>query len=216
MSNIPSNRGLFIAFAGVDGAGKSTQARLLHKRISDSGISCYLAEMRDPFDIHMMQTIAAVSGRTSFREFFGNDAVDLIITFNSLRDYLLTTAPFYKRGGVVVASRAVQARVAVAMAYENSNVDLLRAVVAEADSPDLTLFLEVSAAVAMARISARGCVSEDEVVLNRFAQALRVEADLNDWLSIDGTGAVHEIQEKVWSLVERELLQRSGLLRRKA
>jgi dTMP kinase len=208
--------GAYLALAGIDGSGKSTQAGYLRKRLADAGYAAYLMEGKEDFVVPTMTSIALRQGYPGPRPLFGDEAVDLVKAFDTLRDYSHMVAPLRSSGMVVVQPRSGYCRVALAEAFGSRNVALVEAVTHFAGEPDLVLWIDVPAEVAVRRIEARGIDSEDPEMLHRFREAMVRLSRRYPWVQIDGTASVDEVREEVWSAVERWIAEtRPRLLRRK-
>lgn len=82
--------GKFIAFEGIDGAGKTTQIKLLTKKLAALGVRCY--ETREPTDspigslIHQIMTGRIPADNKVIASLFIADRVDHLL--NSTRRHL--------------------------------------------------------------------------------------------------------------------------------
>ena len=146
--------GLFISLEGIDGAGKSTQSRLLAAHLR--GLGREVIETREP---------GGAAGAEDIRKLLveGNPdrwspETEILLFSAARRDHLeRTIAPALARGGVVICDRfADSTRV-----YQGAARGDLRALVDDIHArvigvePDLTLILDMDPAVALARGLAR-------------------------------------------------------------
>ena len=146
--------GLFISLEGIDGAGKSTQSRLLAAHLR--GLGRDVIETREP---------GGAAGAEDIRKLLvegdpdrWSPETEILLFSAARRDHLeRTIAPALARGGVVICDRfADSTRV-----YQGAARGDLRALVDDIHArvigvePDLTLILDMDPAVALARGLAR-------------------------------------------------------------
>lgn len=144
--------GLFLSFEGIDGAGKSTQARRLAAALAALGREVVLT--REPGGSPGAEEIRALlvtgaPGRWSAE-------TETLLFTAARRDHLeRTIAPALDRGAVVVCDRfADSTRVYQGLAGLRALVDRLHAEVIGRE-PDLTFVLDMEPAAALARGLAR-------------------------------------------------------------
>lgn len=158
----PPPRGHFIVIEGLDGAGTTTQSALLADALRAGGIS--VETTREPSD-GPVGTLCrdAIEGRISLAP----EALALAFAADRL-DHIAN--PGYgieaalARGSWVISDRYVLS----ALAYQASQgVDLgwLEAINAKARIPDVTVFVDTSAAECLERIRSRG-QNEDDLFHN--------------------------------------------------
>ena len=146
--------GLFISLEGIDGAGKSTQSRLLAAHLR--GLGRDVIETREP---------GGAAGAEDIRKLLvegdpdrWSPETEILLFSAARRDHLeRTIAPALARGAVVICDRfADSTRV-----YQGAARGDLRALVDDIHArvigvePDLTLILDMDPAVALARGLAR-------------------------------------------------------------
>ena len=150
-----SGQGLFITFEGIDGSGKSTQARLLAARLRGQGREAVLT--REP---------GGSAGAEDIRKLLLTGAGDrwspeteVLLFTAARRDHLeRLIAPALDRGAVVICDRfADSTRVyqGVGRAELRSLVDKLHALTIGRE-PDLTVLIDIDPAEGLARAAARG------------------------------------------------------------
>jgi dTMP kinase len=150
-----NGRGLFISFEGIDGSGKSTQARLLAERLRGQGREVVLT--REP---------GGSAGAEEIRKLLLTGAGDrwspeteLLLFTAARRDHLeRVISPALARGAVVICDRfADSTRVyqGVGRADLRGLVDDLHALMIARD-PDLTLLIDIDPGEGLARAAARG------------------------------------------------------------
>jgi dTMP kinase len=150
-----SGQGLFISFEGIDGSGKSTQARLLAERLREAGREVVLT--REP---------GGSAGAEEIRNLLLTGAGDrwspeteVLLFTAARRDHLeRVIAPALARGAVVICDRfADSTRVyqGVGRADLRPLVDALHRLVI-GQEPDLTLLIDIDPATGLARAEARG------------------------------------------------------------
>lgn len=155
MSTTTQGRGLFLTFEGIDGAGKSTQARLLADHLRTLGHEVVLT--REP---------GGAAGAEEIRRLLVEGDPDrwsaeteILLFTAARRDHLERTIwPALERGATVVCDRfADSTRV-----YQGATRGDLRAIVDRIHAavigvePDLTIVLDLPAEASLARGLARG------------------------------------------------------------
>jgi dTMP kinase len=139
------SRPLFIVFEGIDGSGKSTQARMLAEALTEADVPCILtAEPSDgPFGVR----IRALDHRPPLEE-----EVDLFT--EDRRDHVeRVIAPALRKGQTVICDRYVYSSVA----YQGARgMDPLLIISANEDFalvPDLVFLVEIAVPDALERIA---------------------------------------------------------------
>src|SRR5690625_1017965 len=150
--------GLFITLEGIDGTGKSTQARLLAERLQGEGRETVLT--REPGGAPGAEEIRGLllsgdPGRWS-------PETEILLFTAARRDHVeRTLRPALERGALVICDRYVDST----RAYQGSAglrelVDRLHELTIGLD-PDLTLVLDMDADSAARRAAARATPGED-------------------------------------------------------
>ncbi|MFP4003815.1 MAG: dTMP kinase [Alphaproteobacteria bacterium] len=150
-----ARRGRFVTFEGVDGAGKSTQIRLLAERLRVLDVTVVLS--REPGGSPGAEAVRrllleAPPGRW--------DALsEALLVYAARRDHVLEVIrPALGRGAWVLcdrfadSSRAYQGR---AGGVPETVLDMLDDTVLEGLKPDLTLILDLPVRTGLARVEAR-------------------------------------------------------------
>ena len=205
--------GVFIAFEGVDGAGKSTQAQLLHSRLVAEGQDAVL--IREP-------------GSTELGDYLRAYLVDQrplspsaeLLLFEAARAELMTAliAPNLDAGSVVIADRFAGSTIAYQGYGRNidlSRIQWLNDFATGCRYPDLTVLLDIDPAIGLNRVKARqlsfGLLDVDAdrfedadiAFHNTVRRGFRKQAATNPkgWQVLEGNHSIEDVAAKVWGLV---------------
>lgn len=147
-------KGLFISFEGIDGSGKSTQARLLAETLRGEGYEVVLT--REPGGSPGAEEIRRLVLEGEADRWSAE--TELLLFTAARRDHLeRTIRPALARGALVICDRYVDStRVyqGVTRGDLRSAVDALHALMIGQD-PDLTLLIDIDPAEGLARAKAR-------------------------------------------------------------
>jgi dTMP kinase len=201
-------KNLFIAFEGIDGSGKSTQATLLANRLSDSGHRVYLtceptknpvgSLIRDVFNHKMnadQHTIAAL---------FVADRLEHILAES---DGILAKLD---AGYTVITDRYYFS----SYAYHSVHVSMdwviqANAICAELLRPDLNIFIDIDPDISMQRIHTdRQSTELYETLENqhkvrvRYLEAFERFKDVEQIAVVDGNTAANVLSDRIWELVK--------------
>ncbi|WP_299363877.1 dTMP kinase [uncultured Paracoccus sp.] len=198
---------MFISLEGIDGSGKSTQARLLAQHLRGAG-----------HDVVLTREPGGAPGAEEIRRLLVEGAGDrwspeteILLFTAARRDHLeRTIEPALARGAVVISDRfADSTRVyqGAARADLRTTVDRLHALMIGLE-PDLTLVIDADPAGALARGAARGGAEDRfERMGVPFQQRLRdgfraLVEELPDRVRlIDGSGSPEEVAGRVQAAV---------------
>jgi dTMP kinase len=190
-------RGALIAIEGIDGAGKTTQARRLVQRLTDAGwVARYTKEPTDGPHGRALRASAKAGRHDPEQEL----ALFLADRADHVRDEL---APALAAGEVVVIDRYYLSTAAYQGARGLDVRDLLDRNEAFAPAPDLCLLIDVDPAVGVARVRGRDAVEnaferEDDL---RRSRALFLAID-RPWMRVlDGEQAEDVIADEIWAIV---------------
>lgn len=208
------SRGFLISFEGVDGAGKSTQIRLLRARLE--GLGWAVAATREPGGDALGESIRALlldnpmCART-----------ELLLFLAARANHVSTTIrPLLETGRVVLTDRFIDSSVAYqgyARGLGPERVEELNCFATGGLEPDLTLLLDVSADRALQRqrhgnrMEAEGLEFQERV--RRGFQAL-AEKNPERFRVVDAGLPTADVHEAVRHEVEKSLHCRlaAGLL----
>ena len=206
--------GVFIAFEGGEGAGKSTQAGILHDALQQNGYCAAL--LREPGSTALGDYL---------REYLiGGQPVSSLaelLLFEASRAQLITEriGPLLVDGAVVIADRFAGSTVAYqgyGRGIDLSRIEWLNDLATGERYPDLTILLDVDPLIGLERANSRllqlalplGDAPdrfEDETLAfhDRVRRGFlkQAEADGAPWRVIDGSRPIDEVAASVWRAV---------------
>lgn len=214
MVHMPA-RGAFITLEGGEGAGKSTQARLLADRMERAGLDVVVT--REPGGSPKAEAIRHVilSGRA---EALGPAGEAMLFAAARIDHLDVTIRPALARGAYVICDRfADSTRVyqGALGAVPKSLIDALERIAVGATRPDLTLLLDIPPEIGMTRAAARrGAAQADrferaELDDHRRLREAFLQLAANEperFVVIDATQTVPAIADAIWAAVETRLL----------
>ena len=210
--------GLFVAFEGGDGAGKSTQARLLAEALRTAGHEVLLT--REPGGTEIGEKLRALVLEHGHGEI---DARTEALIFAAARAAHVAQAirPALARGAVVITDRYIGSSVVyqgVGRALGEEDVRVLNDWATDGLWPDLTVLLDVDEAEGRARRTA-GDAAEDrlESEPDAFHRQVRTAflalaaARPETTIVLDGSRAPEDLAREVRAEVGRRLAGRTGI-----
>ena len=173
----PLPRGFFISFEGVEGAGKSTQARLLAEALSGRGYA--VLPTREPGGTPVGEELRRLLTEAAPDRSLCPETELLLMCASRaqlLRDVI---RPFLARGGIVVCDRFADSTTAYQGYARGLDLEVIRALhrLTVGDRwPDLTFILDLEPGAGLDRIRTRaGAAGRDrfEAEAPAFHQAVR-------------------------------------------
>jgi dTMP kinase len=209
-----TRRGRFITFEGGEGAGKSTQVRLLAARLEAEGVTTLTT--REPGGSPHAEALrdAILSGAAKQ---FGPAGEALLFSAARIDHLDKTIRPALEGGAWVLCDRFADST----RAYQGAGgkldmalIDTLERVVVGATRPDLTLILDLSVEKGLARAKARRAADAPdrfEREAPEFHEALRnafleiARADPQRCAIIDADRSAEAVERGVWVCVRERL-----------
>lgn len=198
-----TDRGLLIAFEGGDGTGKSTQAKLLARRIDavltrQAGGTPFGERVRA---LTLDDTSAGISSR----------AEALLYMADRAEHVEALVQPLLASGQNVVSDRWAYASLVYQGHGRGLDVCELREIADWSMHglwPDLVVLLEVPVEVGLARVHSDGEPDHYEAagaaLQTRVVEGYRAlaAADSDRWHVVDGHGHIDDVAERVWAVVD--------------
>lgn len=197
---------MLITFEGIDGSGKSTQARRLYEHLKSLGYKVSL--YRDPGSTELAEKIRElILG-------FETDPTTELLLFECARSSLMweKILPDLRDGKVVIVDRFIDST----MAYQGygreinlGTVNILNHIAIRGRKPDITFLLNVPLEMALERIKGKRTRFEDKDYLRRVRDAyiLIAHEQKDRIVMLDGTRS----EEEVFIDVLKVLKDRLGL-----
>lgn len=155
MSDKTVVKGFFITFEGVDGCGKSTQARLLAEHLEKKGRAVALT--REPGGTPLAEEIRKVI-LTPSREELAPEAEILLYAASRAQHVAEFIRPALAAGKIVICERFTDSSLAYQGYGLGYDIELVRQVNRAATGglePDLTILLDTEAAESLERVTTR-------------------------------------------------------------
>jgi len=205
-------KGRFIVFEGLDGSGKTTQIKLLEKRLTDMGRRVFLTAeptvslsggmLRDALSGVTKKTPSEMAAMFVLDRIFHN--VNPVSGINKMLEY----------GYDVICDRYYYS----SLAYQGSETDFgwvrdMNLNCPDIRRPDLCIFIDLDPAVCVERIAAGRTTTEiyeKREILETFRRKyLEIFEDTGDRVAVvDGNGNAEEVAERVASAVS-ELFEKN-------
>jgi dTMP kinase len=195
----------FVTFEGIEGSGKSTQARLLAERLG-------------PDTVLTQEPGGTPMGRAIRRLLLDHGhgvvapSTEVLLYFADRAQHVAELVrPALREGRSVVSDRYTDS----SLAYQGYGRGLDRGLIlavhrlATGDlRPDVTILLDVSVDVGLARASSRGALDRLESEVREFHERVRdgylemARAEPDRWLRVDGEGSTDEVALRVAAAAE--------------
>jgi dTMP kinase len=197
-------KGIFIAFEGGEGTGKSTQSKMLKKWLEQEGEEVVLS--REPGGTDLGQGLRKIllgheTGAISPR------AEALLYAADRAHHVFSVIRPALDRGDVVITDRYFDSSIAYQGAgrvLEPNEVARISRWATESLFPTLTIIIDMPAEVGLGRLKSRDRLEAEplafhERVRNEFLQIASMDPER--YLIVDGLQAIDEIHEQIISRV---------------
>jgi dTMP kinase len=210
LSAHPPAPGRFIVIEGLDGAGTTTQARILAERLMREGRTVYLAHQPSdgPVGLLIRQILAGRAATTQADGKLGvvDERVMALLFAADRLDHLSSQIDLrLARGEDVLLDRYILS----SLAYQGASVshDFIGQVNRYARKPDLTIFLYVPAQVAFERVKARGSKLERyetpaqlQAIEREYSRQVGTLASV---VSVDGTRPIEAVAESCYAALKQ-------------
>lgn len=196
-------RGVFICIEGLDGCGKTTQAKLLVKRLKRDHDAIYTAE---PSRGQIGKFIKKYCLHSTRR---GSSVVEALLfaadRFEHVENEVL---PALSKGKIVVSDRYVYS----SLAYQGAGrLDLgwIQKVNEHAIRPDLAIFIDVKPEFVVQRLKPRKSVMENLETQRKVRKVYVKFVEKGELVRIDGNRSKREVAENIVTVVS-SFLKKAG------
>jgi len=196
-----SNNAKFITFEGIDGCGKSTQAKLLLEYMNKSGVESIL--VREPGGTNISESIREILLHSSSGQ-MGDRTESLLMTASRVQLTQEVIIPNMDQGKFVIADRYSDSTLAYQGGGRNLDIEWLIELNNYATFtllPDITFFVDIRSEEALRRLDSNKDRIEGEGI--EFQARVRktyheLAERFNDrYVILDGYGEIDDIHQKV-------------------
>ena len=210
-------KGFFLSFEGIEGTGKTTQARLLSERLADEGYDVVLTF--EPGGTVIGSRIREI---LLLPEHLEMSAITELLLYNAARAQHLAEKilPAIKEGKIIITDRFSDSTVAYQCYARGIDMALIMSLDQLATGglqPDLTILFDLDAEAGLARN--RGANKTDRIELEDIAFHRRVregylaiaKADPDRVSIVDASLPAAEVHARVWEIVKERLTKKSNV-----
>lgn len=202
-------RGRFVTFEGGDGVGKSTQVRLLAKKLTDLGLKVKIT--REPGGDEVGEKIRAVLKSSP-----GLDPLcEVLLLFAARREnFIRRVLPPLEEGRWVVCDRFYDSSLVyqgILKGISGEDIMLLKRLVMGDFEPDLTIVLDMAAETSAKRLSERNSSDEyDGMNIERHQQIRKGFQKIAEIFSfraalVKADGSEAAVASRIWKILEKRL-----------
>jgi len=196
-------KGAFIVVEGLDGSGKTTQAKLLAAKLEKNYGAVYTAEpSRGKIGMFIRNRILYGESRPPI-------ALEALLFAADRIDHIQNeVSPELEKGRLVISDRYLYS----SLAYQGSaglSLDWIRAVNVHALKPDLALFVDVAPEVVLKRLKRKKSVMEDLETQRKVREVYLKFVEDGELSRIEGDKSKNAVAEEVFKTVKALLKTRS-------
>jgi len=207
-----SNNAKFITFEGIDGCGKSTQAKLLLEYMNKSGVETIL--VREPGGTNISESIREILLHSSSSGQMGDRTESLLMTASRAQLTQEVIIPNKDQGKFVIADRYSDSTLAYQGGGRNLDIEWLIELNNYATFtllPDITFFVDIRSEEALRRLDSNKDRIEGEGI--EFQARVRktyheLAERFNDrYVILDGYGEIGDIHQNVMNeMIRRKFI----------
>jgi dTMP kinase len=189
-----SKKGMFICIEGLDGSGKSTQAKILAKKLSKTYSAIYTAEPSQG------KTGKFIRKRLYEKTRMPTTVEALLFAADRLEHVQNLVAPALAEGKVVISDRYVYS----SLAYQGSaglSLEWIEALNSKALKPDLSIFIDVEPKVVLERLKRKLSVMENLETQEKVREIYLKYAKKGELILIDGGKSKREVADSLYTEV---------------
>ena len=201
---------MFITFEGVEGAGKTTQIRLLTERLRQSGRTDTLTT-REPGDGPLGTELRRLALHPPDGIQVAPRAELLIMLADRAQHVAQVIRPSLNRGGIVICDRYADSSVAYqgyGRGLDVPEIMRLNSWATDGLRPDLTVLLDLDPAVGLARQNERNVMEEQSLAFHARVRAgflALAEAAPAQWRVLDAARPMEAVHADIWAAIEPHL-----------
>lgn len=207
-------KGLFITFEGGEGSGKSTQISALKKRLEAAGRE--VIETREPGGTPLGESIRHLLQHDVAGEGMSSESELLLFSASRAQHVRELIAPALLAGKIVLCDRFLDSSAiyqGVARALDARQVKVINEFAVGLIKPDLTILIDLSPEVGLARVRTRsnGKFDRMEQESLEFFQSVRAgyldlaAAEPERFSVLDGNQSVEELSESIGAIVDAKI-----------
>ena len=206
----------FITFEGMEGCGKSTQAKLLARALGPDTVLT-----QEPGGTAIGRAIRQLLLHPANRA-MSAEAEVLLFFADRAQHVAEVIRPALAAGKIVISTRYVDTSLAYQGYGRGLDLDRIRSVAVLATGglrPDLTLFFDLPLEIGLARVVSRGGRDRLESEVREFHERVRngylelAAAEPDRWIRIDASGSEADVEARTRAAVEARGLAPSHGLR---
>jgi len=202
----------FITLEGGEGAGKSTQIKLLSEKLTAQNIKHIMT--REPGGAPDAEAIRELILSGSQDRW--DSVTELLLMFAARREHCRRTVwPALESGQWVVSDRFADSTMAYqgyAQGVGRAAVEQIQVVTLHQFAPDLTIILDVPVDIGLARVKSRGAGNRLDQMDHEFHQAVRdgyldiARREPERCVVIEAAAEPEAVAEIVWQVVSKKFL----------
>lgn len=188
-------RGLLIVLEGIDGAGKTTHARLLAEWLSEKGYEVHLT--KEPTN----GEVGAMLRRQLVEKAFHPATLALLFAADRVEHTEKEIKPMIEAGKIVVSDRYLESSICY-QAAAGLSVEWIESINRWALKADLTILLDVDVQTAMSRLGNKlRDRFEDEEFLGKVRKIYLERAKSKGYPVVDATHPIGDVQAEIRKIV---------------
>lgn len=190
-----NNKGVFIVIEGLDGSGKTTQARLLAKKLSKK------------YNIFLTTEPSRGKIGSYIREYYlyekqrlPTDVEALLFAADRLEHVKKEVVPALDEGKLVICDRYLHS----SLAYQGSSglsIDWIRGINSKALQPDIGIFIDLAPEVVLKRLNRKRSVMETLETQQKVREIYLKFVENGELVRIDGDKPKEDVATNLYSKV---------------